>query len=372
MPSSISSFDTAAKRLPQLPWVKLLGGALLLAGAFVLLMESALALRGFRPTIVDSQAQWAKQRARAAQLGSRALILVGDSRMQTDLDLDVLRAGSKLEPVELALDGSSFVPVLAGLARDSEVTGTVLVGFSDVEVMRQDAASAATRYETAYEKNSTATAAAWTYRNIEAALGDRLHAVLASYADGAGPLHTLLLRVLDPSATPQSMVTQPDRTRVIDYSRANLRSLRVRSALFELDGTAAAKLTADLDRHELALRNRIAQLQPADEKVYLQRSREIENLTRAIERRGGRVVFVRLPVAGNVTRIDEILYPRDRFWNQFVGISSAACLRTDDESTLREFTPPDDLHLDQRDRRAFSARLIAAAMSAAPCKAATK
>lgn len=371
MPSSISSFDTAARRLPRLSWARLLGGALLLAGAFVLLMEGALALRGFRPTIVDSQAQWNKQRARAAQLGGHALVVVGDSRMQTDLDFDALRAGSGLQPVELAIDGSSFVPVLAGLARDANVTGTVLVGFSEAEVLHWNAATASARYEADYRASAVA-ATRWTYRASEEALDDRLRSMLASYADGARPLTTLLLRLLDRDAQPQYIVTHPDRTRSADYSGANLRSLRLRSARFEMDDMSSAQPAAEIEQRERSMLERIAALQPADAELFAQRGREIEAMTRQIQARGGRVVFVRMPVGSYVAQIDARLYPRQRFWDSFAAASSAYCLDWDAVPALRQFVPPDDLHLDQRDRRAFSASLISAAMSAPACAAAAK
>ena len=42
-----------------------------------------------------------------------------------------VRARTGLAPVQLAIDGSSFVPVLDGLARDPSIRGTVIVGFID-------------------------------------------------------------------------------------------------------------------------------------------------------------------------------------------------------------------------------------------------
>ena len=335
MRSSISSSDTAAQRLPHLPWTLLLGCALALAAALVLAMETALAMRGFRPTIVDSQAQWNKQRARAAELGKRALILVGDSRMQTDLDLDFMRAHSGLEPVELAVTGSSFMPVFAGLARDPDITGTILVGFSDVEVTRWDSASASARYETDYEHQPYSLTLP-DYRWSEGMLTDRLHATLTSYADGATPLTTLLMRVFDADATPQYIVTLPDRSRLVDYSHMNLRSLKYRHAMFELEGDLPRPYKADeLAGLESALRERINALGPADVTGYSVRSVEIQAQTQAIEKHGGRVIFAVLPTSAYVAEIDVRAYPRALFWDRFCKQSSAQCLHFADREELR-------------------------------------
>jgi hypothetical protein len=356
--SSISSSDTAAQRLPRLPWILLLGCATALAAAFILAMEISLAVRGFRPTIVDSQAQWEKQRARAAELGKRALILVGDSRMQTDLDLDFFRENTGLVPVELAVTGSSFMPVLAGLARDANITGTILVGFSDPEVTRWNSAAASTRYEADYENRPQSTALP-DYRVSEALLEDRLHATLTSYADGATPLSTLLTRVFDAQATPQYIVTLPDRSRMVDYSHINLRSLKYRHAMFELEGDLPRPYKGDaLADLESALRERIRALKAADTTSYSGRSEEIEAATQAIQKRGGRVIFVVLPTSGYVLDIDARAYPRALFWNRFCERSSAQCLHFSDSEELRRFIPPDGLHLDQKDRTGFTAALI--------------
>ena len=356
MPSSTFSFDSAARRLPRLRWLLVLGFGAALALLFAATLEYTLRARGFRPTVSDSQALWAKQRARAAALGEHALILVGDSQVQTDFDLAVLHRATGLDPVELGIDGNSFVPVLTGLARDTAIRGTVLVGFADAELARPNPDATAAHYEADYERAGTTTT--FNYRRVEAALEDHWHAALASYADGARPWSTLLLRALDTDARPQYVTIGLDRTRVIDYSQANLRSLRLRSAAFQLDGAAVA--SGNLVQREQDLAARIAALQPADEQAYAERAAAIETAVLAIRARGGRVVFVRLPIAGDAADIERRRYPRATFWDRFAASSSARCLRSEDDARLRAFVPPDDLHLDGSARPAFSAAVVAA------------
>lgn len=336
----------------------LLGGAAAIAAAFVLVMELILAVRGFHPTIVDSEGQWQKQRRRAADLGARALILVGDSRMQTNFDLDALRETSRLEPVELGIDGTSFVPALAGLAADPHVTGSILVGYSAAEVLRAQASDAASRYAANYLRRPRGELL--TSAQSEAWLSDRLHAALASYADGARPLDSLLLRVFDAAAAPQYVVTYPDRTRGIDYARVNVRSLSIRSALYELGGNANVAATGSLEERERALRVRIDALQPADTEAFAARIDAVEAMTRTIQARGGKVYFIALPVAGSTAGVESRRYPRAQFWDRFAARSSAHCLHFEDDPRFRDFAPADGLHLDRSQRRAFSTALAQA------------
>src|SRR4051812_27796643 len=169
VPSSISS---SSPPLPRCPWWAVLAGALFACTAFISLMEFALAQRRVSPTIVDSKALWVEERARASALGERALVLVGASRMQLDVDLDVLRRRTRLEPVQLAIDGTSFMPILAGLAADPSFRGSVIVDYTDQVVAGSDAVEIPATYQKAYE----AGAPAWRlpdFRTAESWLTDQ-------------------------------------------------------------------------------------------------------------------------------------------------------------------------------------------------------
>src|SRR5882672_5258897 len=74
VPSSISSSD---ERVPALAWRRIFATVLVSTLALVVGVEMALAARNFKPTVIDSEALWLKQRARASRLGKDALILVG-------------------------------------------------------------------------------------------------------------------------------------------------------------------------------------------------------------------------------------------------------------------------------------------------------
>ena len=129
--SAASSISSSSRPLPRAPWRGVLVGALAAWALFVGLMELELAHRGVAPTVPDSEALWIRQRAEASRLGERAVVLVGASRILLATDLDVLRAQSGLQPVQLAIDGSSFLPVLEGLAGDRAFRGSIIVDYAD-------------------------------------------------------------------------------------------------------------------------------------------------------------------------------------------------------------------------------------------------
>jgi len=122
--------------VPRADWVRVLGSAALALILLVAYMELRLALRGYTPSVITSKALWVNERARAPQLGPRALILIGASRMALDVDTPLLRRLTGLQTVQLAIDGSNFVPVLEGLARDPGVTGTIVAVIAVIWAVR--------------------------------------------------------------------------------------------------------------------------------------------------------------------------------------------------------------------------------------------
>lgn len=351
MPSSTSSSE---RPLPTANWPRILGAAALVLVLCVAYLELRLALRGFRATSVDTRELWIAQRARAAELGPRALILVGASRMQLDMDLPILRAASGLEPVQLAIDASNFMAVFEGLARDPRVTGTLIVDFSDGAVISAGPEGISNDWQHGYERAQGAHLPG--FDSVEAQLTRLWRTHLRSYADGAQPLTSLTTRILPARATQQYLVTLPDRSRLADYSKVPMpesyygRVIRnLGEDLHFVPGIPFAEVERQLREHVEALQPDLAGL-PAFERGIT----ALTDQTRAIEARGGRVYFVELPTSGLVREIDEHRYPRDIFWNRFVATVGTPTLHFEDVPALKALQCPDGSHLDFRQREAFT------------------
>jgi len=83
----------------------------------------------------DSIARWAEQHTKAA--GKDKVVLVSDSRLMFDTDLDRFAALTGKEPVQLGVVGSSALVLLQDLAKDPTVNGLVLVGMADTSYFGQ-------------------------------------------------------------------------------------------------------------------------------------------------------------------------------------------------------------------------------------------
>lgn len=364
MPSSTSSSETSTfeRALPVGRWVPEVMVAVFLSVAFVIVVEAALAKRGFRPTVSDSSQRWMEQRARASALGDRALILVGASRIQLDIDLQVLRHLTGLEPVQLAVDGSSFVPVLEELAGDSNVTGMVLVEFQDHVMVapREDRASALVKQWKRDPIKPDQSMWRWLeFEKTEELLTNLLQAHLRSYADGASPINAVTSRLLDRKATPQYLVMSPNRSRSADYRLVEMPSFYYRRVLRNL-GKSAPPVTNGMSWSALdvALTEKISTLKVADEGDFPVGIEKMAETVRAIQSRGGAVYFVSFPTSGLVRELDQRRFPREVFWDRFVAIVGAPSIHSHDVPALNQFVCPDGSHLDFRDQANFTESLV--------------
>lgn len=352
------SISSSNQRLPHLAWKPILIGALLLFVTFVAVMEWRLAAKGFRQSIADSEALWQAERERARFLGKDALILIGGSRIQLGIDLDVLRQLTGLEPVQLAIDGTPPIPILEGLAHDSQIRGTVMVDYYDYFLAPAGPGNQAVHYEARFAQ--TERRRMIDYNFSENYLTDHWRRLLRSYADGTRPLTALFTRVFG-DATPQYLITLWDRSRLADYSLVSMPDFYYRRVIRNLGQEIQFPAKTTYADVEQTLRSRIAEIKPADNTVYTGRLDYLESLVRTIQARGGKVFFVVMPSSGLVREIEQRSYPKPQFWDRLVNQTSAHTVHFEDFPVLRGFKCPDGSHLDYRDRARFTAALVDAA-----------
>ncbi|QSX79948.1 hypothetical protein I8J32_004260 [Lysobacter solisilvae] len=114
--------------IPPQPWGRILLGALLLFLALMAAWENQWRQFGAQPGYRNSNGAWAEQRRRIATGEGDRTVLIGSSRVLFDVQLDQWQAATGERPIQLALEGTTPVPVLEDLAADPAFTGRLLVG----------------------------------------------------------------------------------------------------------------------------------------------------------------------------------------------------------------------------------------------------
>lgn len=354
MPSSTSSFDRAQ---PNMPWKRVWGATLIVFILFIIFMETRLAQLGYQPTPLNADVRWAHERARASELGKRALILVGQSRILLDLDLDTLRKTTGLEPVQLAVDANPPYDILLGLAADPSIQGTVLVDYYDYTIGISGEVS--TRYQKYYEKHGHETP--WEAPSIwmENQLSEFLHSHFLSFADDANPYDSLTSRIMEAKVARHLLTTRPDRSVLADFSQVPMPEHYYKTVAGGL-GLTLEKSGIDpriqLERKIQTL-NAVSDI-PGINDLFTQKVNEMKVVVKDIQAHGARVMFAAMPTSGFVRQIEDRQFPKAYFWDRFVQLIDARAIRSNGNPKFERFYCPDGSHLDLRDRQRFTELLV--------------
>ena len=134
MPSSTSSFDSEPvllRAIPELSWPRVALVAWVLAalglGAWEAYWRVA---QQYEASYRNSDGQWAEVRRRIDAREPNATVFIGSSRTLFDIDLDVWKEETGVHGIQLALEGSNPLPVLADVANDDDFSGLLVVGIT--------------------------------------------------------------------------------------------------------------------------------------------------------------------------------------------------------------------------------------------------
>ncbi|NWG47418.1 MAG: hypothetical protein HXY25_12865 [Alphaproteobacteria bacterium] len=322
-------------------WLSVLGLSACLTLGLIAGLEIWLRALGAEVSFDDTPARWARVRAELARDDDpRSIAILGASRIQAGLSHDELRAAAGDVAIHnLAWAGRAPYAALADIAERSEFRGLVIVSLLPHWIVpghgREEQEGLVAYY---HERWNWAEA-------IDAAIADAISACFV-LADSHYKLRRIvrhLIAIGRPFNMPDSLITTRDREQRIDFARIGVaysRDILLRSA-----------------------RRLAARANPPDAAEWLRLVAELQTHIAAIEARGGRVVLVRMPSGGEILKIEEALFPRDRYWDVMAASVSATSVHFEDVPGLLATIPVDGSHIDQRDKAAF-ARAFAAALQA--------
>jgi len=272
--------------------------------------------------------------------------------MQLGVDLDALQQ-TGLEPVQLAIDGTAYMPVLENLATDQNVTGTILVSATASKLVPPEKNDAASEWVTAYDRY---------YRGL---FSPALEARIRSYLSGQSslyassiPLERLPAILSGRVNTMTGFRTLHNRQQDADFSKLQMPSYYINNVLDRFGGRlerSSFKNLAEFDRYMIGV---IAQMPENHAGDYPAKLDHVNDLVDRIQQRGGKVIFVRMPTDKLIWKFDNKSYPRDEFWDIFASNTSAATIHFRDYADLQGQDLPDGSHIDQRDKKHFTGNLV--------------
>jgi hypothetical protein len=295
--------------------------------------------------IDDGKSYWAVER-RKVDTGPRdQVVIVGDSRILFDTNLDEFQSVSGIRPIQLALEGTPARPFLHDLAEDERFTGLAVVGMHDG----------------AFFRNQTGLfSAALAYARDES-LAQRAGHVLEL------PLQRLFA-FLDYNYALVPLIDEidlPNRAGV-DFNWDGYVYSGVWKLLEHFENRQAVmwqRLETDekLRRHArdawmltvntLRATGNDTPLPDAQVKAVIASTRQDID---KIRRRGGEVVLVRPPSAGPLIEFEHKVLPRDRVWDRLVRETNSVGIYFEDYPQMVGLESPEWSHLSGSAARQFT------------------
>jgi hypothetical protein len=280
-------------------------------------------MKGFKPMLADDARLWSAARQSVRR---ESIVLVGSSRMHADVHPAFFDEVVGERPVQLAVNGGFSYLVLEQLARDSKFRGTVICELTEVEIATGRTTELEKGYINSYQPATLAQQSESFLKHLA-----QKHLTFASPQLSLPALINYALHGQRPQPSTHYHIAE-DRALLVDFTSLDIEKLRSLT-------TAASYQGPDLS--------------PAE---FVAQSRRFEELANEIERRGGRVFFVRLPVTGVLWDRLEKAYPKKSYWDEFARHSHSQTIHFKDYPEL-QVECPDYSHLDMKDSPGFTRAL---------------
>jgi hypothetical protein len=349
-PSEIAPRDYE-RPIPALPWRGMTVIVVLVVIAAAVAWEFYCRSIGYGPTLNDNEDLWAEARRR---VDPESIVIVGDSRAWFDLDLDELQKGLGKRPVQLAAGGSCAYPVLADLANDERFHGTIICSVVPRMFFAPPGSPPMDRSEKAVRRYHTQTLAQRASQHLAIPLEEHV----AFLKQEELTLEDLLKRLPIPNR-PGALVPP----RFPPYFQSEDRERRARM----IERCAQpGELQSGIQQIWLPL------FTPPPPPTYIRpevftekmkkakedRFRDTISAVAKLRARGGKIVFVRFPLTGELKALEDRITPRSDIWNSLLKRTGTPGIYFEDYPELSSFNCPEWSHLSAGDSVEFTKRLV--------------
>jgi hypothetical protein len=348
MHSSTSSFE---RMIPARPWRGITVSVVMALIVATVVWELYCRSLGYAPTLNDTGDLWTEAHRRVEP---ESLVIVRDSRALFDCDLDEFEKGLGKRPIQLAQPGSTAFPVLADLINDQRFHGTILCSVVPRLFFAPSGSPPMNRAEKSVRRAHTQTLA----QRASHDLGIYLEEWFACMKQDDLTLGVLLEQLPIPNrpnvSAPRKLppyfasLTRERRARMIEQcAQPGKLQERVKHRWISL--FTPPPPPSFVPKEAFA-----AQMHAAFEGRFADTKMLVEKL----RAHGGKVVFVRFPVSGDLKAQEERTTPRPATWDRLLRETAAPGIYFEDFPELASFTCPEWSHLSAGDSVEFTKRLV--------------
>jgi hypothetical protein len=291
--------------------------------------EMAMRSADLGPEYIDNRALWSQTRNRLNANGQNAIALLGASRMQRAIDVDAMSKAFGRPVYQLAVEGTSALPLLENLAADPRFRGTVIYSIAPAfsfnrQLSKLDGGNQA-KWLRYYLDQSRV-------RRAEQDLRLSLQGMLASRSPDAS-----IGRVMA-GLFGQGRLPEPDFKRV--YAD---RSIDIDYSI--MPGRTDRAGIVDLYKENT---------EPYSDDEYQTVIDYFAALTSILKQKGVDVYVVRLPSEQEVLTIERQMFPKRRFWDTLERQVDARFVHFRDYREMEGYLSQDGSHIDSNRKTAFT------------------
>ncbi|WP_233263118.1 hypothetical protein [Cognatiluteimonas profundi] len=331
--------------IPVQPWGPILLAALVMTALLLGGWEAYWRAFGATPGYRNSNGAWAEQRRRIDSGEGGRTVLIGSSRVLFDVQLPVWERITGERPIQLAMEGTSPVPVLEDLAADPNFTGRLLVGVAP-DIFFTGFAYRGDIVPFYHQEGPSKRSGHWLSRH--------LLEPLFAFDDPDFALGTVVRRQAWPprpgledhvSVRKLMVMQEPDRN-------AHMwRKLETDPAYRALARSIWAQRFNGPPPHGLDTPQK---LQAAIDTQIARAATAIATL----RARGVQVLFVRPPSTGPYYAFEQRVLPRARTWDVLLQRTGAPGIHFEDYPQLQGYTQPEWSHLSASEAIRFTNALV--------------
>jgi hypothetical protein len=348
MPSSTSNFERV---IPPLPWRGIVVTVVVALCICIAAWEVYVRSLGYEPTLNDTSDLWAEARR---HVEPESIVLIGDSRIWFDSDLDQLQQGLGKRPVQLGLAGGCGYPVLEDLANDEHFHGTVICSIVPGLYFAPPGSFPVERGEKAVQRFHGQT---WAQRASHE-ISVPIEKSFAFLKQDDLTLEALLKELPVPNRPHAQVpprfppyfcsIDRDRRARMVEQcARPGRLQDRVKNGWMALFTPPPPPSFVPAEAFKAKIGEAIGV-----------RFRDTIGAVQKLRARGGKIVFVRFPVSGELKKLEDAATPRARTWDPLLQATAAPGIYFEDFPELASFECPEWSHLSAGDSVEFTKRLV--------------
>lgn len=309
-------------------------------GSWEFYLRSKGAVAGFD----DGPELWAHKRNRVYQPSDKATVFIGSSRNKYDIDINTWEALTGEEAIQLAEVGSSPLPVVEELGKDSSFKGKLVIDvteglFFNLSPFPRKSFMKDLEYR---EKETPAQKASF-------AINQLLESKFVFLDKNFFALNSLLsgLPVKDRPGV------MPTFTCPLDFAMNTSDRQNFMTKQFETD--------TSLQNQVKSLWNTYRTLDPAPPTTGAPLDSLIAVVKTAVDNirsRGGQVIFVRSPSSGPFWMGEQMGFPREKYWDKLLKETNTAGIHFADYPAINHFVCPEFSHLTRSDAVIYTTEIV--------------